>query len=142
MNSLSLSRSHAEKMGANSYAGFTAETLVTPLCNSMHVAAELVRSKHIPVMPKQALLTAAHFSCALKFNSVPTNPCSSSTPSPYYCPLPPPNRSSLLTSVISNKSHLIICLLCSAFFTQLVRFWRKYSRVDHQCLATLTSWIL
>lgn len=52
----------------------SAETLVTPLCNSMQAAAKLVRSKHIPVMPKQALLTAAHFSCALKFNSVPTKP--------------------------------------------------------------------
>lgn len=63
-------------MGTNSNAGLSlsAETLVTPLCNSMQAAAKLVRSKHIPVMPKQALLTAAHFSCALKFNSEPTKP--------------------------------------------------------------------
>lgn len=89
-----------KKKGTNSNAGFTAQTLVTPLCNSMHVAAKLVRSKHIPAMPKQALLTAAHFSCALKFNSLPPNP-------PAALPLPPaavlPNRGSLLTSVISNN---------------------------------------
>lgn len=103
-----------KKMGTNSSAVFAAETLVTLLCNSMHVAAELVRSKHIPVMPKQALLTAAHFSCALKFNSMPTYPVESLPPSSLLLtatPLPSQNRGSLLTSVISNKSHLILCLL-------------------------------
>lgn len=58
--------------GANCSAGLTAEILVILLCNSMHVAAKLVRSRHIPAMPKQALLTAAHFSCAPKFNSAHT----------------------------------------------------------------------
>lgn len=67
--------------------GSTAESRVTPLCNSTHAAAELGRSKHIPVMPKQALLTAAHFSCALKFNSVPTTP-------------PPPHK---------NKKQSLFC---------------------------------
>lgn len=112
-------------MGTNSNAGLSAETLVTPLCNSMHAAARLVRSKHIPVMPKQALLTAAHFSCVLKFNSVPTNPrsCPSppahiythTTPPPGPPPPPPPRgeKDSLLTSVISNKLHLILYLLWS-----------------------------
>lgn len=71
---------------------FTAETPVTPLCNSMHVAAKLVRSKHIPAMPKQALLTAAHFSCALKFNSVPTNPAAALLLSPFPCPRNTPPR--------------------------------------------------
>lgn len=74
------------KKRTNSNAGFTAQTLVTPLCNSMHVAAKLERSKHIPVMPKQALLTAAHFSCALKFNSVPITP---PPQPPAALPLPP-----------------------------------------------------
>lgn len=70
------------KWGHYTKAGFAAETPVTQLCNLMRVAAELVRSKHIPVMPKQALLTAAHFSCALKFSYVHTNPQITPPPPP------------------------------------------------------------
>lgn len=99
------------KIGANSNAGFTAETLVAPLCNSMHVAAKLVRSKHIPVMPKQALLTAAHFSCALKFNSVPTNPAAARSPSPTTAPQ---------QRLFVDKRDLF-AVVKTVFCTQLVR---------------------
>ncbi|MEQ2274937.1 hypothetical protein XENORESO_016135 [Xenotaenia resolanae] len=72
---------------------------VTLLCNSMHVCGRARTIQAHSRDAKTSMLTAAHFSCLLKFNSLDTT-----HPPLSLLQLAKRNRSSVLTSLISIKS--------------------------------------